>query len=136
LAKLLLAVVTLAAKTAHPNLAPADYAAAETLANRASASKSPKEDFEYNQAFWDIFFRKTDRPILCEVFHSLNDRTIRYYPFLLTLFAEVTTRPRHREEFLKLYRKGKIAEAIEVFRELYLKAICHAIDSIRATSTE
>lgn len=132
LAELLLAVVTLAAKTAHPNLAPSDYAAAAAVAKRATASKKPKENFASNQAFWEIILRKTGRPILCEVFQDLNDRRMRYYPFLLTLFPEVPTRPRHREEFLKLYRKGKIAEPIKVFRELYLKASRYAVDTLRA----
>jgi hypothetical protein len=52
--------ITLGVETAHPNLAPADYAAAETSPSVQPRQKFRAEDFENNQAFWDIFFRKTE----------------------------------------------------------------------------
>jgi hypothetical protein len=65
-AELLLAVVTLAAKTLHPNLASPDYTAAGRFANRATPSKSAKEDFVNNQpsALWAVFTFHYNRLVL------------------------------------------------------------------------
>jgi hypothetical protein len=79
---------TLAAKSAFPYLAPADFDLAWRLAKKVTQTKSAKEYFEDNRRFWDIIFEKTKRPILCEVFRQLDDRSTRYNPLLLKLICD------------------------------------------------
>jgi DNA-binding GntR family transcriptional regulator len=130
--QLRLALITLAAKTAHPYLAPADFELAERIAKRIRHTRNAKDYFEDNGRFWDIIFQKAQRPILCEVFQQLDKRSTRYYPLLLQVFPDPASRPRQREVLIELYRKGKITEALRAFRKLYLDGTHQAIDYLRA----
>ncbi len=131
IADLRLALITLAAKPAHRHLSPADFDVAYGLAKQRTRSNSAREHFEYNRRFWDIIFGKTGRPVLWEVFGRLDDRTARYYPLLLKLFPDPATRPRQREVLIELYRKGKVEEALRVFKKIYLGTIDEVIEYLR-----
>jgi DNA-binding GntR family transcriptional regulator len=85
IAELRLALISLALKPAHRHLSPADFDLAYDLAKRITRTKSGKEAFECNRRFWDIIFRKAERPILWETFWNLDDSMTRYYPPLLQL---------------------------------------------------
>jgi DNA-binding GntR family transcriptional regulator len=128
IAELRLALISLALKPAHRHLSPADFDQAHELAKRATHANSAKEHFEYNRRFWAIIFGKTQRPILCEVFAQLEDRATRYEPLLLELFPTPATRPRQRELLIELYRKGKITEAFQSFKKIYLEVVHRIID--------
>ena len=132
IAELRLALITLAAKRAHRHLSPADFDVAYGLAKQTTRTNSAKEHFEYNRRFWDIIFEKTRRPILWEVFSQLDDRTTRYNPLLLKVFPDPATRPRQREVFIELYRKGKIDEALRTFKRIYLETINRVIDHLQS----
>jgi DNA-binding GntR family transcriptional regulator len=127
-----LALITLAAKATYRHLSPADFDLAYGLAKQMTRSNSAKEHFEYNRRFWDIIFEKTQRPILWEVFRQLDDRMTRYNPLLLKLFPDPATRPRQREVFIELYRKGKVDEALRTFKKIYLDVIHHVIDRLKS----
>jgi GntR family transcriptional regulator, trigonelline degradation regulator len=132
IAELRLALITLAAKPAHRHLSPADFELAHGLARQITRSSSAKEHFEYNRRFWDIVFKKAQRPVLWEVFRQLDDRMTRYNPLLLKLFPDPATRPRLREVFIELYRKGKVADALRGFKQIYLDITQQVIDHLQA----
>jgi hypothetical protein len=56
----------------------------------------------------------------------------RYNPLLLKLFPDPATRPRQREVFIELYRKGKVDEALRTFKKIYLDVIHHVIDRLKS----
>ena len=134
IAELRLELISLALKPAHRHLTPADFDHAYDLAKRIRRTKIGREAFECNRRFWDIILKKAERPILRETFWNLDDRMIRYYPPLLELYSTPESRPRQPEALIENYRKGKIAEAFQVFKKIYLKMIDQLID--RLTSHE
>jgi DNA-binding GntR family transcriptional regulator len=129
IAELRLALISLALKPAHRHLSPADFDDAYDLAKRLTRLNNPKEHFEYNRHFWDIIFSKAQRPILREVFRQLEDRGTRYEPLLLKLFPP-ETQPRQREVLIEMYRKGKIAEAFQAFKKIYLEIVDEVIEHL------
>jgi DNA-binding GntR family transcriptional regulator len=131
IAELRLAFISLAVKPAHRHLSPADFDHAYELAKRMTRLRNAKEHFECNRSFWDIIFGKARRPILREVFRQLEDRGTRFEPLLLKLFPP-ETRPRQREVFIEMYRKGKIAEAFRAFKEIYLEIVDQVIDHLKS----
>jgi DNA-binding GntR family transcriptional regulator len=126
IAELRLELVSLALKPAYRHLTPADF----DLAKRIRRTKITREVFECNRRFWDIIFRKAERPILRETFWNLDDRMTRYYPPLLELYPSPESRPRHHEALIESYRKGKIAEALQAFKKIYLKMVDQLIDHL------
>ena len=56
----------------------------------------------------------------------------RYDPFFLKVFPTPETRPRQREAFIENYRKGKIAEAFQAFKKIYLKMVDQLIDHLNS----
>ena len=132
LAPFRLALITLAAKPAHRYLSPADFDLAYGLAKQMNRTNSAKEHFEYNRRFWDIIFEKTQRPILWEVFGQLDDRTTRYDPLFLKVFPDPAARPRQREALIELYQKGKIEEALRIFKRIYLEVVHQVIDHLQS----
>ena len=127
IAELRLALISLAAKPAYRHLSPADFDFAYGLAKQITRSNNAKEHFQLNRQFWNIFFGRTDRPILREVFRGLEDRSIRYVPLILKLFPDPATRPRQREVLIELYRKGKVDEALRAFKKIYLEVVYQII---------
>src|SRR5215469_1333206 len=132
IAELRLALISLALKPAHRHLSPADFDLAYDLAKRITRTKSGREAFECNRLFWDIIFRKAERPILWETFWKLDDRMTRYYPPLLELYPTPESRPRQHEALIENYRKGKIAEAFQAFKKIYLKMVDQLIDHLNS----
>jgi hypothetical protein len=57
---------------------------------------------------------------------------MRYDPFFLKVFPTPETRPRQREAFIENYRKGKIAEAFQAFKKIYLKMVDQLIDHLNS----
>jgi DNA-binding GntR family transcriptional regulator len=135
IAELRLALISLAAKPAHRHLSPADFDTAYALARQLTRSNSAKEHFTYNRQFWDIIFEKTQRPVLCEVFRQLDDRSTRYNPLILKLYPEAASRPRQREVLIELYRKGKVTEALQAFKKIYLEIVHQVIEHLRANDS-
>ena len=133
IAELRLALISLAAKPAYPHLSLADFELAEKIARRLNRTQNPVEYFEEGVRFWHVIFEKAQRPILLEVFEQLERRTTRYVPLLVHLFQDPRKRPRQREVFLSLYRKGKVAEAVPAFRKVYLKQIQTVIEHVRVS---
>ena len=131
IAELRLAAISLALKPAHRHLSPADLDHAYDLAKRLTRINQAKEFFECNREFWDSIFSKAQRPILHEVFRQLEDRMARYYPLVLELFP--TARP--SEIFMETYRKGKIAEAFQAFKKIYLEIVDEVIDHLKSQET-
>jgi DNA-binding GntR family transcriptional regulator len=131
IAELRLALINLAAKPAHRHLSLADFELAYGLAKQITRSNRAKEHFELNRQFWNIFFGKTDRPILWDEFKRLEDRSIRYVPLILKLFPDPATRPRQREVLIELYRKGKVDEAVRSFKKTYLEVVQQIIDHLQ-----
>jgi DNA-binding GntR family transcriptional regulator len=127
-----LALIALSAKPAYPHLSLADFNLAEKIAGRLNRTQDPIEFFEDGVRFWHIIFGNAQRPILLEMFEQLERRTTRYVPLLVQLFPDPKKRPRQREAFLSLYRKGKVAEALRAFRKLYLKQVYLVIDHLRS----
>jgi DNA-binding GntR family transcriptional regulator len=125
------ALVSLALKPAYRHLSPADFDYAYDLAKRLARIKNAKEHFECNRRFWDIIFSKAQRPILREVFHQQEDRATRYEPLLLKLFPP-ETRPRQQELLIGIYRKGKIAEAFQAFKKIYLEIVEEIVDHLES----
>jgi DNA-binding GntR family transcriptional regulator len=136
IAELRLALISLALKPAHRHLPPADFDLAYDLAKRITRTKSGREAFECNRLFWDIIFKKAERPILWETFWKLDDRMTRYYPPLLELYPTPETRPRQHEALIETYRKGKIAEAFQAFKKIYLKMVYGLIDHLNSHKAE
>ena len=130
ISELRLAMIALVAKPAHHHLSPADFDLLYGLAKQITAADSAREHFKYNRRFWDILFEKARRPILWEMFTQLDDRMTRYYPLFQELFPTPGSRPRQREVFIELYRKGKIAEAVRAFRKVYLGIVDRVIDHL------
>jgi len=132
IAELRLALISLALKPAHRHLPPADF----DLAKRIARTKSGREAFECNRRFWDIIFKKAERPILWETFWKLDDRMTRYYPPLLELYPTPESRPRQHEALIEIYRKGKIAEAFQAFKKIYLKMVDGLIDHLNSREAD
>jgi DNA-binding GntR family transcriptional regulator len=130
IAELRLALISLAAKPAYRHLSPADFDSAYGLAKQITRSNNAKEHFQLNRQFWNIFFGKTERPILGDVFRRLEDRAIRYVPLILKLFPDPATRPRQREILIEFYRKGKVDEALRAFKKTYLEVVHQIIDHL------
>ena len=130
IADLRLALITLAARPAHRHLSPADFDSAYGLAKQITRSNSAKEHFQLNRQFWNIFFGKTDRPILSDVFRGLEDRLIRYVSLILKLFPDPAKRPRQREVLIEFCRKGKVDEAVRAFKKVYLEVVHRIIDHL------
>ena len=112
IAELRLALISLAAKPAYPHLSLANFELAEKIARRMNRTQNPIEFFQEGVRFWHIIFEKAQRPIFLEVSEQLERRTTRYVPLLVHLFPDPGKRPRQREVFLSLYRKGKVTEFI------------------------
>jgi DNA-binding GntR family transcriptional regulator len=123
IAEIRLALISLAVKPAHRHLAPADFDLACELAKRITRTKSATEAFECTRRFWEIIFKKAERPILSEMFRKLDDRMTRYYPLLLELYPTPENRPRQHEALIEIYRKGEIAEALRAFKKIYLEMV-------------
>jgi DNA-binding GntR family transcriptional regulator len=130
IAELRLALISLAAKPAYRHLSPADFDSAYGLAKQITRSNTAEEHFQLNRQFWNIFFGKTDRPILWEVFRGLEDRSIRYVPVILKLFPDPAKRPRQREVLIEFYRKDKVDEALRAFKKTYLEVVHRIIDHL------
>ena len=131
-----MALISLALKPAHHRLSPADFDHAYDLAKRITRTKSGREAFECNRRFRDIIFKKVERPILWETFWSLEARMTRYYPPLLELYPTPESRPRQHEALIENYRKGKIAEAFQAFKKIYLKMVDPLIDHLNSYESE
>jgi DNA-binding GntR family transcriptional regulator len=136
IAELRLTLISLALKPAHRHLSPADFDLAHDLAKRITRTKSGREAFECNRRFWDIIFEKAERPILWETFWQLDDRMTRYYPPLLELYPTPESRPRQHEALIENYRKGKIAEAFQAFKKIYLKMVDQLIDHLDSRNAD
>ena len=136
IAELRLALINLAAKPAHRHLSPADFELAYGLAKQITRSNSAKEHFQLNRQFWNIFFGKTDRPILWDVFRGLEDRLTRYYPLFHKLFPDPATRPRQQEVLIEFCRKGKVDEALRAFKKTYLEVVHQLIDNLRSQAVD
>jgi DNA-binding GntR family transcriptional regulator len=135
IAELRLALISLVGKRAYRHLSPADFDSAYGLAKQITRSNSAKEHFEYNREFWNIIFEKTQRPILCDVFRGLEDRSIRYVPLLLELFPDPATRPRQREVLIECLRRGKVDEALRSFRKIYLEVVHQIVDRLETSES-
>jgi DNA-binding GntR family transcriptional regulator len=136
IAEIRLALIALAVKPAHRHLAPADFDLAYELAKRITRTKSVREAFECNRFFWDIIFKKTERPILSEMFRKLDDRMTRYYLPLLQLYPTPESRPRQHEVLIEIYRKGKTDEAFRAFKKIYLEMVDRVVDHLEAKEAE
>ena len=77
-------------------------------------------------------FTKAQRPIVHEVFQQLENRMARYYPLLLKLFP--TARP--SEILIEIYRKGKIAEAFQAFKRVYLAMVDEVKDHLKSQGSD
>jgi DNA-binding GntR family transcriptional regulator len=120
IAGLRLALVSLAAKPAYPQLSPADFDRAADIAVRLNQTQDPVEFFYGIMGFWQIIFGKAQQPVLLEVLTQLESRATRYVPLFIRLFPDPEKRPRHREIFLEHFRKGKVDDAVRAFRKEYL----------------
>jgi DNA-binding GntR family transcriptional regulator len=116
---------------AYRQLSPADFDHASGLAKQGTRCNSAQEHFTYNRQFWDIIFEKTRRPVLWEVFRQLDDRSTRYSPVLVKLFPNPAARPRVRETFIELLQKGKVDEALRLFKKAYLEITRQVIEHLR-----
>jgi DNA-binding GntR family transcriptional regulator len=132
IAELRLALISLALKPAHRHLSPADFDHAYDLAKRINRARDAKDFFEHNRQFWDTILSKAQRPILWEVFRQLDDRMTRYDPFFLKVFPTPESRPRQRETVIEIYRKGKIVEAFQAFKKIYLTVVNGLIDHLNS----
>jgi DNA-binding GntR family transcriptional regulator len=132
IAELRLALISLALKPAHRHLSPADFDHAYDLAKRINRARDAKDFFEHNRQFWDTILSKAQRPILWEVFRQLDDRMTRYDPFFLKVFPTPESRPRQRETLIEIYRKGKIVEAFQAFKKIYLTVVNGLIDHLNS----
>jgi DNA-binding GntR family transcriptional regulator len=130
LAEIRLTLISLALKPAYRHLSPSDLDHAYDLARRLTRVRDAKEHFEYNREFWDGIFNRARRPILREVFRHIEDRGTRYGPLLVKLFPP-ETRPRQREVLIEIYRTGKVAQAFQAFRKIYLEIVDQLVDHLR-----
>jgi DNA-binding GntR family transcriptional regulator len=130
IAELRLCLIALAVKPAHRHLSPADLDLVYGLAKQITRSKNAKEYFEYNRQFWDIILKKTQRPILRDVFKGLEDRLARYYPLFHKLFPDWGTRPRQQEVLIEFCREGKVDEALRAFKKIYLEVVPRIIEHL------
>ena len=130
IAELRLALISLALKPAYRHVSPADFDNAYDLAKRINRTRNAKDIFEYNRQFWGTIFSKAQRPVLWEVFRQLDDRMRRYDAFFLKVFPTPETRPRQRETLIEIYRKGKIVEAFQACKKLYLTVVDGLIDHL------
>jgi hypothetical protein len=55
----------------------------------------------------------------------------RYDPLFLKVFPTLEIRPRQREALIEIYRKGKIAEAFQAFKKLYLTVADQFINQLK-----
>ena len=133
IAGLRLALISLAAKPAYPQLSPADFDRAEDIAVRLNQTQDPVEFFYGIMGFWHIIFKKAQQPVLLEVLTQLESRATRYVPLFIRLFPDPEKRPRHREIFLEHFRKGKITEAVRAFRKEYWKQTRSVIDHVSSS---
>jgi DNA-binding GntR family transcriptional regulator len=136
IAELRLALISLALRPAHRHLSPADFDHAYDLAKRINRTRNAKDFFDYNRQFWDTILSKAQRPILWEVFRQLDDRMTRYDSFFLKVFPTPETRPRQREALIEIYRKGKIAEAFQAFRKMYLEVVDQFTDHLTSHAAD
>jgi DNA-binding GntR family transcriptional regulator len=134
IAGLRLALISLAAKPAYPQLSPADFDRAEDIAVRLNQTEDPVEFFYGILGFWHIIFKKAQQPILLEVLTQLESRATRYVPLFIRLFPDPEKRPRHREIFLEHYRKGKVSEAVRAFRKEHWKQTRSVIDHVSSSN--
>jgi DNA-binding GntR family transcriptional regulator len=134
IAELHLALISLVAKPAYPQLSPADFDLAEDIAVRLNQTQDPVEFFYGIMGFWHIIFTKAQQPVLLEVLTQLESRATRYVPLFIRLFPNPEKRPRHREIFLEHYRKGKITEAVRAFRKEYWKQTRSVIDHVSSSN--
>jgi DNA-binding GntR family transcriptional regulator len=132
IADIRLELIALAAKPAHRHLASADFDLAYELAKRIARTKSASEAFECTRRFWEIIFKKAERPILSEMVRKLDDRMTRYYPLLLQLYPTPESGPRQHEVLIEIYRKGKIDEAFRAFKKIYLQMVDDIVDHLEA----
>ncbi len=123
IAELRLAVIPFIAKAAYPQLSPADFMLAEKAAKVLRKTKIPREYYHEAVTFWNVFLKRANRPIAVEVFRQLQNRGTRYIPLILRLFPDPESRPRQREEFVRLIQQGKITEAVRTFRKLYFEVM-------------
>jgi DNA-binding GntR family transcriptional regulator len=133
IAGLRLALISLAAKPAYPQLSPADFDRAEDIAVRLNQTQDSVEFFYGIMGFWHIIFKKAQQPVLLEVLTQLENRATRYVPLFIRLFPDPEKRPRHREIFLERYRKGKVTEAVRAFRKEYWKQTRSVIDHVSSS---
>jgi hypothetical protein len=84
--------------------------------------------------FWHIIIKEAQQPILLEVLDLLENRATRYVPLFIRLFPDPEKRPRHRENFLEHYRKGKVTEAVRAFRKEYWKQTRSVIDHLSSSN--
>jgi DNA-binding GntR family transcriptional regulator len=131
IAELRLGLISQTLKPAYRHLSPADFDHARDLAKRITRSNNSKDHFEYHSQFWDGIFSKTRRPVLCEVFRQLNDRMTRYDPLYPKIFPTTETRPRQRETLIEIYQNGKIAEAFQAFKKIYLEVVDQLIGHLK-----
>src|SRR5262249_368095 len=110
-------------QTGVPSPLPSRFDYAHNLARRITRSNNSRHHFQYHSQFWDGIFSKTQRPVLREVFRQLNDRMTRYDPLYLKIFPTTETRPHQRETLIEIYRNGKIAEAFQAFKKIYLEVV-------------
>ena len=135
-AELRLALISLALKPAHRHLSAADFDHAYDLAKRLARINNARDQFEYHSQFWDGIFSKSQRPILLEVFRQLNDRMTRYDPLYLKVFPTPEGRPRQWETLIEVYRKGKVAEAFQAFKKIYLEVVDQLIDHLESQESD
>ena len=59
----------------------------------------------------------------------------RYDPLYLKIFPTTETRPRQRETLIEIYQNGKIAEAFQAFKKIYLEVVDQLIDDLKSQET-
>ena len=55
----------------------------------------------------------------------------RYDPLYLKVFPTPEGRPRQWETLIEVYRKGKVAEAFQAFKKIYLEVVDQLIDHLK-----
>jgi DNA-binding GntR family transcriptional regulator len=88
IAALHLALISLVAKPAYPQLSPADFDLAADIAVRLNQTQDPREFFYGIVGFWHIIFEKAQRPVFLEVLSQLESRVTRYVPLFIRLFPD------------------------------------------------
>jgi DNA-binding GntR family transcriptional regulator len=123
IAELRLAIIPLIAKAAYPHLSPADFTLAEKATKILQKTTTPTEYYRELVAFWDVILNRANNPIAADLFRQLRNRATRYIPLLLRLYPDPGSRPRQREELLRLMQQGDIRQAVRTFRKLYLENV-------------